>query len=364
MSRDSSVTFRARTGRSVPARRKVIGYFVLSVIGVTMALPFAWMVLTSFKHRTEVESPHFLPKKWHPENYAVLLKLAKDPATIGKDKMVLDDGTEITGVDRVNFRDTSRPAAAGRVLKEDPREVTIHTGEGVQGFQRSEVASVDIGAGKYLPISFGRWYFNSFFVAAWVTVLQVLTSAMAAYAFSRIEWPGRDKVFLLYLGTMMIPGVVLMIPNFQIIVKFGLYNSYLGLIIPAAFSAFGTFLLRQFMLTIPKSLDEAAQIDGASHWRIFWDVIMPLARPGLIILAIFTFMGSYGSFFWPLVTIRDEHLYTLPVGMLYFDSTQGRATELIMAATVINILPMMILFIAMQKYLVKGIQLGAGAVKG
>jgi ABC-type glycerol-3-phosphate transport system permease component len=132
--------------------------------------------------------------------------------------------------------------------------------------------------GKFLEMRFGRWYFNSLLIASGVTVFQVLTSAMAAYAFSRIQWRGRDSVFLLYLATMMIPAVVTMIPNYQIMVYLGFRNTYHGLILPAAFSAFGTFLLRQFMLSIPPSLDEAARIDGASHWQIFWNVTMPLAR--------------------------------------------------------------------------------------
>jgi ABC-type glycerol-3-phosphate transport system permease component len=214
----------------------------------------------------------------------------------------------------------------------------------------------------YLGMRFERWYFNSIFVAMGITLFQVLTSAMAAYAFSRMEWPGRDRVFLLYLGTMMIPGVVTMIPNFQLMVSFGFVNTYHGLIIPAAFSAFGTFLLRQFMLSIPTSLDEAATIDGAGHWRIFWDVIVPLARPGLIALCILTFLGAYQSFFWPLIMLQDEQLFTMPVGMLRLDSTYGRQTELIMAATVMNIIPLIVIFVMFQKFLVKGLQLGG--VKG
>jgi ABC-type glycerol-3-phosphate transport system permease component len=211
-------------------------------------------------------------------------------------------------------------------------------------------------------IPFARYYFNSVFIAAWVTFLQCLTSAMAAYAFARLRWRGRDAVFRLYLATLMIPGVVTMIPNYALMVKLHLLDSYLGLIVPAAFSAFGTFLLRQFMLTIPPSLDEAAAMDGASPWQIFWDLILPLARPGLITLAIFTFMGNYGSFFWPLILIKSEHLRTLPIGMLFFDTNYGRQTNLIMAASVMNIIPLIVLFVVSQRFLVRGIQLGA--VKG
>ena len=211
-------------------------------------------------------------------------------------------------------------------------------------------------------IQFGRWYWNSVLVAACVTCLTVLTSAMAAFSFSRLQWPGRDRVFLLYLGTMMLPGLVMMIPNYQVMIQLGLVDSYLGLIIPSSFSAFGTFLLRQFMMTIPASLDEAAEIDGASKWQVFWEVILPLSRPGLITLAIFTFMGAYQSFFWPLVMMKTTCRYTLPIGLLFFDSEQGQETTLLMAAVTMSVVPMLAIFVLLQKHLVKGIQLGG--VKG
>jgi multiple sugar transport system permease protein len=214
----------------------------------------------------------------------------------------------------------------------------------------------------FKEVAFGRFYWNSVYVAAWTTFLQVLTSAMAAFSFARLKWPGRDKVFVLYLSTMMLPGLVMMIPNYQIMMDLHLLDSFAGLIIPAAFSAFGTFLLRQFMMSIPSSLDEAAEIDGAGKWRLFWDIILPLSRPGLIALTIFTFMGNYNSFFWPQVMMKSVNKYTLPIGMLYFDSSQGTSTHLLMAAAIMSILPMIIIFAVLQKYLVKGIQLGA--VKG
>ena len=207
-----------------------------------------------------------------------------------------------------------------------------------------------------------RFYGNSLFVSAWVTFLQVLTSAMAAFSFARLKWPGRDRVFLLYLSTMMLPGLVMMIPNYQIMIDLHLVDTLAGLILPAAFSAFGTFLMRQFMLTIPSSLDEAAAIDGASQWHLFWDVILPLSRPGLITLTIFTFTGTYNSFFWPLVMLKNVQNYTLPIGLLYFDSTRGQTTHLLMAAATMSVLPVVLVFVVLQKHLVKGIQVGA--VKG
>ena len=211
-------------------------------------------------------------------------------------------------------------------------------------------------------IPYARYFNNSLFVAAWVTFAQVFTSSLAAFSFSRLEWPGRDKVFALYLGTMMLPGLVMMIPNYQVMVALGLIDTFVGLILPASFSAFGTFLLRQFMLGIPRSLDEAAYIDGASSWQLFWHVTLPLARPGLITLTIFTFMQNYHSFFWPLVMIKSEARYTLPLGMLSFDGTQGQSTHLMMAAVAMSVVPLIIVFVLLQRHFVRGI--AAGAVKG
>ena len=217
--------------------------------------------------------------------------------------------------------------------------------------------------GDIVSVNLLKCIFNSVFVAAWVTTLQVITSSLAAFAFSRIQWKGRDKVFLLYLATMMIPGLVLTIPNFQIMVSLGLVDTYAGLIIPCAFSAFGTFMLRQFMLGIPQSYDEAAEIDGASWLQIYMDVILPLAKPGLITLAIFTFLGNYRSLMWPLVMIKDENLQTVPIGLLSFSSGYGPVTQLLMAGTVVCIIPLIILFIMLQKQLIRGLNLGGG-VKG
>ena len=211
-------------------------------------------------------------------------------------------------------------------------------------------------------IFFGRWYWNTVFTSCWITFLQVFTSSLAAFSFSRLRWKGRDQVFFLYLATMMLPGLVIMIPNYQNMILLGLVDSYTGLILPAAFSAFGTFLMRQFMMNIPKSLDEAAEIDGATKWQLYWDVVLPLARPALVTLTIFTFIGSYNNLFWPLVLMKTPDKYTLPIGMLAFQSSQGQQTNLLMAAVAMSVIPMIIIFVLMQKQLVKGIMLGG--VKG
>lgn len=214
----------------------------------------------------------------------------------------------------------------------------------------------------FREIPFARYYVNSILVAGWVAFLQCLTSAMAGFAFSRLRWPGRDSVFKLYLATMMIPAAVTMIPNYTLMVELGLLDSHVALILPASFGAFGTFLMRQFMVSIHPALDESAAIDGAGPWTVFWHIILPLVKPGLATLAIFTFMATYGSFFWPLVLIKSDDLRTLPIGMLYFDSDYGKQTNLLMAASVMNVVPLIVVFLLAQNGIVKGIQ--AGGVKG
>ncbi|SDT94066.1 carbohydrate ABC transporter membrane protein 2, CUT1 family [Verrucomicrobium sp. GAS474] len=211
-------------------------------------------------------------------------------------------------------------------------------------------------------IPYVRYYLNSLVVAASVTLLQVLTSATAGYAFSRLHWRGRDKVFLAYLATMMVPGVVTLIPNFALMWKLHLYDTYAGLILPSAFGAFGTFLIRQFMLGIPASLNESARIDGATEWQTFWEIIFPLARPALATLAIFTFMGNYSSFLWPLIMVKGEGLRTLPLGLMFFDSSHGVQTNLLMAASAMAIVPLVIVFLLFQRQIIAGLQ--SGAVKG
>ena len=206
---------------------------------------------------------------------------------------------------------------------------------------------------------FARWYLNSILVAVCVTLGQVTTSACAAYAFARLRFPGRDKLFFSYLGTMMIPGAVTMIPNFILMRLLGALDSYFALIVPAMFSAYGTFMLRQFFMSIPRDLEEAATIDGCGLLRIFTTIILPLSKPALATLTIFTFMGNWQSFYWPLIMVTQDSMKTLPLGLLTFMGLHSTQWTLLMAGSLMMILPMIIVFLLGQKWFISGIQLGA-----
>ena len=201
----------------------------------------------------------------------------------------------------------------------------------------------------------GRMFFNSLFVAVLTTLGQLLTCSMAAYAFARIRFRGSGVLFLLYLATLMIPSQVTITPLFILMRYLGWLNSYQGLVLPAVFSAFGTFMLRQYFLTIPRELEEAAFIDGASHWTVYRRIILPLARPALATLAVFSFMGSWNAFLWPLFVVRDLEMMTLPVGLATLHGRWLTRWNLVMAGTVITVLPMLVVYLLAQKYFVKGV---------
>jgi len=209
-------------------------------------------------------------------------------------------------------------------------------------------------------VPFARFYANSVFVVVLVTFGQVVTSAGAAYAFSRLRFPGRDKIFFAYLATMMIPGSVTMIPVFALMRTFGWIDTYKALIIPAIFSAYGTFLLRQFFMTIPRDLEDAAKIDGCSLWGIFWRVIMPLSHTAIATLTIFVSLGNWVSFMWPLLVTNSIEKRTLPVGLAYFQELYQYAQPdwgLLMAGSLITMVPVIIVFLFNQRFFVEGIKL-------
>jgi multiple sugar transport system permease protein len=210
-------------------------------------------------------------------------------------------------------------------------------------------------AWNYVP--FGRYMVNGLVVAVLGTALVCVTSILAAYAFARLEFRGRELIFLLYLITLMVPQEVMIVPMFILMQQLGWTNSYQALILPWAFSAFGTFLLRQFFLNIPKELEEAALVDGASRLRILTLVVLPIARPAVAVLAVFTFINYWNSFLWPLIIINSTDLFTVPVGLNGFLGQQGSQWHLLMAASTISMLPTVLMVLFLQRHLVRGIAL-------
>jgi multiple sugar transport system permease protein len=206
--------------------------------------------------------------------------------------------------------------------------------------------------GELLPI--WRILFNSVFVAVVSTALALLTSAMAAYAFARLRFRGRDALFFLYLATLMVPFQVTIVPLFIEMKHLGLVNSYPGLILPTIASAFGTFLLRQQFLTLPRELEEAAFMDGAGHWTVFTRIVIPLGAPALATFGIFAFMASWNSFLWPLVIINSQNLMTLPLGLANLHGQYTTQWNLVMAGTTISVVPILVVYLLAQKYIVRG----------
>ena len=206
-------------------------------------------------------------------------------------------------------------------------------------------------------VPFARFYLNSIFIVVCTTIGQVATSAMAAYAFARLRFWARDQIFFSYLATMMIPGAVTMIPVFILLRELGWIDTFKAMILPGIFTAYGTFMLRQFFLTLPKDLEDAAMIDGCSYFGIFWRILLPLSKPALATLTIFTFMGSWMNFMWPLIVMNTESKFPLPVGLAYFQSLYNTNWTLLMAGSVMMILPILIVFIFGQRYFVEGIKL-------
>ncbi|MCM8766119.1 MAG: carbohydrate ABC transporter permease [Candidatus Omnitrophica bacterium] len=267
--------------------RRLMAYILLSFVGVSMVLPFLWMVSTSLK---EPEAVFIQLKPWW-RNWI-------------PEKIVW-----------ANYRN----------------------------------------AWKAVP--FGRFYFNSIIVAICVTAGVVFTSSFSAYAFSRLNFPGRDKLFFAYIATMMIPGSVVLIPQFALVRILGWIDTYRALIIPAMFTAFGTFLLRQFFMTLPKDLEDAAKIDGCGYFGIYWRIILPLSKPPLATLTTFTFIGNWNSFMWPLLVTNKTELRTLPIGLEYFKSQYTADWSLLMAGSVMVLLPVIILYIFNQRFFVEGVKL-------
>lgn len=208
-------------------------------------------------------------------------------------------------------------------------------------------------------LNISRYFLNSLILATSITIISLIVNSMAGFAFAKYRFPGRNQLFKTLLAAMIIPGQVTMLPLFLMLNRIGLVNTYLGVIIPGIVSIYGIFLVRQYIFSIPDSLIEAARIDGASDFRIYWTIIVPLARPILVTLAIFTFMGSWNDFLWPLIVMTKESMYTLPVALANLMGEHVQDTELMMAGSVITVIPVLTVFLLLQKYYIKGIMIGS-----
>ena len=289
-------------------------YGLLVLLAASMLFPFYWMAITSLKGKADVFStePKLLPGRQLAE------RVVDDP------RWFFHSGTD-------NY---SQLLAWQRL---------VESGSGPRGFS--------------------RFVLNTVFFALAITLGQVITSSLAAFAFARLRFPGRKQVFFAYLATLMIPATVTMIPSYILLRELGWVNTYQAVILPSVFTAYGTFMLRQFFLTIPREIEDAARIDGCSPLGLYWRIALPLSTPALAALSIVAFVGSWRTFMWPLIVSSSEDLFNLPLGLSLF---RGIYTDpdwpLLMAGSMIMTLPLILVFIAGQRYFVEGIRLGA--VKG
>ncbi|HTD13623.1 MAG TPA: carbohydrate ABC transporter permease [Chthoniobacterales bacterium] len=208
----------------------------------------------------------------------------------------------------------------------------------------------------FTELPFLRYILNTFFVAGTITVVALLLHSMAGFAFARLRFPGRETIFLAIFATFLVSLEVIIVPLFILVQKMGMVNTYAGLIIPVTFNAFGIFLLRQFYLGIPIDLHEAAILDGASYWRIYWNIMLPLSKPILSAMAVFFFLVNWNSFLWPLTIINNQDLWVVQVAIASFQGQYSAAWNYIMAASVVVTLPTLFLFFVFQRQLVESIK--------
>ncbi len=205
-------------------------------------------------------------------------------------------------------------------------------------------------------VPFLRYLANTLFVSAVVTIVALLFHSMAGYSLARLRFPGRETIFMLIFSTFLVSLPVIIVPLFILVRAFGMLNSYAGLIVPAIFNAFGIFLLRQYYLSLPREIEEAAVIDGAGYWRIYWNIILPLSRPILASLAILFFLANWNAFLWPLTVAADDRLWVVQVGIANFKSQYSAAWNYIMAASTIVAAPMLVVFVIFQRQIMESIK--------
>ncbi len=224
------------------------------------------------------------------------------------------------------------------------------------------MATLDNYRALFATTGVARNFANSLLVSGAITVLSLLVNTMAGYAFAKLRFTGRERIFQLLLAALVVPAQVAMLPLFLMMKQMGLVNTYAGVVVPALAGVFGIFLVRQYARSIPDELLEAARIDGAGEWRIFFRIVLPMLKPVLVTLAIFTFMAAWNDFMWPLIVLTDQEHYTLPVALASLSREHIMDVEMMMAGAVVTVLPVLLLFLLLQRYYIQGLLLGS--VKG
>lgn len=320
--------------------------YLYLVLGVGMMLgPILWLIMSSFKTTGELVRfpPRFLPYRQE----LVLVEGYERPLPLFQ--VDLPDGTtaQMVEINRVGLE-------ARMVDPSNPEEIVP-----VRITNRTPVERVAFGIDNYLEgvssFRFGLYLRNSVIVTTVATVLTLLVNSMAAFALSKYKFRGRNAIFMTMIATLMVPITVILVPIFLIITRLGWNNTFTGVIIPTIATPTGVFLLRQYMMTLPDELIDAARVDGASEWRIYAQVILPLAKPALAVLAIFSVMWRWNDFLWPLVVLSRSEFFTLQVGLASFQGELNIKWNLILAMTVLTLLPITVVFAFLQRSITTGI---------
>lgn len=319
------------------------GYLVLGLI--VMFGPVLWLVMSSFKTESALSQfpPSFLP--YTQKSVAVAGYDKPLPLFLAKDEQ--GQTRELAQVRRIGIMatmvDPQQPQAEIRINIKD----------------RQPVNELKFVGGNYTELfgkfAFGTYLWNSVFITVVATLITLLFNSMAAFALSKYQFTGQKTVFVLIIATLMIPPTIILVPAFLVISSFGLLNNLWGVILPAVATPTGVFLLRQYMLTIPDELLEAARMDNASEWRIYWKIILPLAAPAMAVLAIFSFMWRWNDFLWPLIVLSKSEQFTLQLALNAFQGELNTQWHYLLAMTVITLIPISLVFTFLQKYIATGI---------
>jgi len=331
-------------------------YLLLAGFGLTMSVPLLWMISTSLKDPSAVG---LYPPRWIPTRPEMVSVAGKQyPAGLLQERgrratvaiVAARPGQRVI----LDARGKERIVPSSSVV---PKEaIHLEWSNYARAWKALRVERGFLGLLRNAD-GFLVFYLNSLLVTFCVTTGQLVTCSLAAFAFARLRFRARDALFLAYLATLMVPAVVTMIPLFGLMRMARLTDTYWALILPGLFSAYGTFLLRQFFMTVPTELEDAARIDGAGPFSIYWRIIMPLSKPALATLGTFVFLHTWNDFLWPLIVIDDLGKKTLPIGLAHFQGPYLTEWHLLMAASVIVMFPVLIVFVIGQRYFVRGIAL-------